>query len=59
MRQLDLNDSRAPKIQKKSKVKLSFSDISDDKNSATNTSLCSGKSELYMITDTLLVRRNP
>ena len=47
------------KYKKKSKVKLSFSDISDDKNSATNTSLCSGKSELYMITDTLLVRRNP
>jgi hypothetical protein len=33
------------KHKKKSKVKLSFSDISDDKNSATNTSLCSGKSE--------------
>ena len=45
MRQLDLNDSWAPKTHKKSKAKLSFSDISDDKNSATNTSLCSGKSD--------------
>jgi hypothetical protein len=45
MRQLDVNASRAPKTQKKSKVKLSFSDISDDKNSATNTSLYSGKSD--------------
>ena len=45
MRQLDLNDSRAPKTQKKSKVKLGFSDISNDKNSTTNTSLFSGKSD--------------
>lgn len=45
MRQLDVNGSRAPKTQKKSKVKLSFSDISDDKNNTTNTSLFSGKSD--------------